>query len=427
MATHPKASLRPGLGGEPAVLELERPLAASLTPGPPFAAHFHSPAGVVLLREPAALGGFFAGSLSSLSVEEVLGHIVSGIRSGQLTLQHGPVQRTVTFRDGQPTFAISSVQHERIGSVVVQLGLVSPEQLHQALGKVTSTQRIGAVLTREGFVSEANLYSAMTYLVREVMLNLFEMQEGSFLFLEGRQPPGDQVKLHERTRDLVIEGLKRGEAVARLRRRFPDDLLVTTGAEAPPPGEEALFARAAQGATLGALRSFWEASLFSFLTWVEERMRDGALVIQLKTAVPAVPPVAPMPRRASGSFAAIPPPSVAPLSPEERFNSLLAQIHTAIRLAGANPDLLRGFLESPQPGLETAYEGVTLGPDGRLDVARIRRNVSVGGGEALSRAMTLEAIDAFVAYALFSARNVLPGEMSERLMRGYRDLQEGLS
>ncbi|MET0404002.1 MAG: DUF4388 domain-containing protein [Cystobacter sp.] len=426
MAARPKASFRPGQGGEPAVLELERPLAASLSPGQPLVAHFHSPEGVVLLREPASLGGFFAGSLSSLSVEEVLGHIVSGIRSGQLTLQHGPVQRTVTFRDGQPTFAISSVHHERIGSVVVQLGLVTPEQLHSALGKVTPALRIGAVLSREGYLSEANLYSAMTYLVREVMLNLFEMSEGSFLFLEGRQPPGDQVKLHERTRDLVLQGIKRGEAVARLRRRFPDDLMVTTGAEAPPPGEEALFAQAAAGTSLGALRSFWEGSLFSFLTWVEERMRDGALVVQLKASVPAVAPVTAVPRRASGTFMAIPPPAAPPMSPEERFNALLAQIHTAIRLAGANPDLLRGFLESPQPGLETAYEGVTLGPDGRLDVARIRQNVS-SGGEALTRAMTLEAVDAFVSYALFSARNVLPGEMSERLSRGYRDLQEGLS
>jgi hypothetical protein len=425
VAVRPKASLRLGLGGEPAVLELERPLAASLTPGQPLVAHFHSPEGLVLLREPTTLSGFFAGSLSSLSVEEVLSHVHSGIRSGQLILQHGPVQRTVTFRDGQPTFAVSSVHHERLGSVVVQLGLVTPEQLHQALGKVTPTQRIGAVLTREGFLSEANLYSAMTYLVREVMLNLFEMHEGSFLFLEGRLPAGDSVKVQERTRDLILQGLKRGEAVARLRRRFPEEQWVVAGSEAPPPGEEALFAQAAAGCALGVLRSFWEGSHFSFLTWVDERLRDGSLRVQPRSPVPAVAPVAHVPRRPSGSFVALPP-VVAPLSPEDRFNALLSQIHTAIRLAGANPDLLRGFLESPQPGLETAYEGVTLGPDGKLDVQRIRQNVS-SGGEALARAMTLEALDAFVSYALFSARNVLPGEMSERLYRGYRDLQEGLS
>jgi len=419
VATRPKATPRLGLGGEPGALELERPLAASLSPGRPLAAHFHAPEGMVLLREPSTFTGFFAGSLTSLSMDEVFSHVVSGIRSGQLIVQHGDVQRTVTFRDGQPIFAVSSVHHERLGAVVVQLGLISPEQLYQALAKVTPTQRIGAVLTREGFLSEANLYSAMTYLVREVVLNLFEMMEGSFLFLEGRPSESDAVKLQERTKDLVLQGIKRGETVARLRRRFPDEAPVQAGPEAPPPGEEALLARAASGTTLGVLRSFWEGSLFSYLTWVEERSRDGSLLLQQ-------PSSAPIPRRPSGSFVA-PPPPVAPLSPEERFNVLLVQIHTAIRLAGANPDLLRGFLESPHPGLETAYDGVTLGPDGRVDVERIRQNVSSGGGEALSRAMTLEALDAFVSYALFSARNVLPGEMSERLYRSYRDLQEGLS
>jgi len=419
VAIRPKATPRLGLGGEPGALELERPLAASLSPGRPLAAHFHAPEGMVLLREPSTFTGFFAGSLASLSMDEVVSHVVSGIRSGQLIVQHGDVQRTVTFRDGQPIFVVSSVHHERLGAVVVQLGLVTPEQLYQALARVTPTQRIGAVLTRDGFLSEAHLYSAMTYLVREVVLNLFEMVEGSFLFLEGRPAEGDAVKLQERTKDLVLHGIKRGEAVARLRRRFPDDTPVVAGPEAPPPGEETLLARAASGTTLGVLRSFWAGSLFSFLSWVEERSREGVLLVQQ-------PSGAPMPRRPSGTFV-VPPPSVAPLSPEERFNVLLAQIHTAIRLAGANPDLLRGFLESPQPGLETAYDGVTLGPDGRVDVERIRLNVSSSGGEALSRAMTLEALDAFVSYALFTARNVLPGEMSERLYRSYRDLQEGLS
>ncbi len=245
---------------------------------------------MVLLREPAALTGFFAGSLGSLSMEEVFDHVLSGIRSGQLVVQHGEVQRSVTFRDGQPVFAVSSVRHERLGAVVVQLGLITPEQLHRALAKVTPTQRIGAVLTREGFLSEANLYSAMTYLVREVVLNLFEMTEGSFLFLEGRPADADSVKLQERIKDLVLQGMKRGEVVSRLRRRFPDDTPVVAGPEAPPPGEEALFARAATDTTVGALRSACEGSLFAFLTWVEERSRDGCSCSTRSPTRPGGPP-----------------------------------------------------------------------------------------------------------------------------------------
>ena len=62
-------------------------------------------------------------------MEEVFAHILSGIRSGQLIVQHGPVRRTVTFRDGQVVFATSSERYERLGAVLVRLGLLTPEQL----------------------------------------------------------------------------------------------------------------------------------------------------------------------------------------------------------------------------------------------------------------------------------------------------------
>jgi len=240
--TRPKALPRM-LGGEAVGLELERPLAANVSPGRALAAHFHAPEGLVLLREAPGQTGFFAGSLSSLSMEEVFAHILSGLRSGQLFVQHGDVLRMLAFRDGQITFGTSSARHERLGSVVVQLGLLTAAQLQQALSKVSPTVRIGQVLTREGLVSDANLYSAMTYLVREVAMNLFEMREGSFLFLEGRPPEGDAVKLTERTKDIVLQGLKRGEAVAQLRRRFPDTTRLAPGTQdTPPPGEEELLA-----------------------------------------------------------------------------------------------------------------------------------------------------------------------------------------
>lgn len=410
MATRPRAT--PRISGEAAALELERPLVAGLSPREPLAAHFYSPEGLVLLREPlAGAGGFFAGSLSSLSVEDVFAHVLSGMRTGQLIVQQGALRRTLFFREAQAIFATSTERHERLGQVVVRLGLITPEQLTRALTQVTPTCRIGQVLTRAGFVSEANLYSAMTYLVREVLLGMFEMAEGSFLFLEGRLPEaGDVVRLPERTRELVLQGLKRAVAVARLRQRFPEDMRVVTGEEPPPPGEEALFARAAQGATLKELRSLYEGSVYGLLTWVEERVRDGALVIQAPGA-DVLPPLL------GGSRVA----DVA-----EAYNAFFAQLYRALCEADENPNLLQGFLESPPEGLNGALQGVALRPDGRVDLARLRRNVA-SESEELAQDRLVEALDALAAYALFSARNVLPLDVTEQLTRSYLKLQEGLS
>ncbi len=411
MAHRPKAT--PKVGGESASLELERPLAAGLSSGRPLAAHFHAPEGMVLLREPPGLTGFFAGSLGALSMEDVFAHVLSGVRSGNLVVQHGTLRRSVAFRDGAAIFATSTERYERLGAVLVRLGMLSPAQLQRALTLVTPQQRIGQVLTREGLVSEANLYSAMTLLVREVVLNLFEMGEGSFLFLEGRAPQGDAVKLPERMRDLVLQGIKRGETVSRLQRRYPGELRLGLGPDAPSADVEPLLAKVGSGITVRELRPAHDGSVFGFLSWLDEQVRSNALVLQPEEA-PA--PAAPA-GEALGSEL---------LSAEERYNMLLSLVARALKDSGQDAGMLRGFLDAPPPGLEGAYEGVTLGEDGRVDVARIRQNVSAGG-EALARALTQEALDAFVSYALFSARNVLPPEVAERLARTYLSLQEGLS
>ena len=90
MASRPRAT--PRLGGEVAALELELPLAAALRAARPFAAHFYAPEGLVLLQEELAPGGYFAGSLPALSLADVFGHVLSGIRSGVLVVRRGALR-----------------------------------------------------------------------------------------------------------------------------------------------------------------------------------------------------------------------------------------------------------------------------------------------------------------------------------------------
>ncbi|QSQ14413.1 DUF4388 domain-containing protein [Myxococcus landrumensis] len=411
MAQKPKAT--PRVGGEATSLELEKSLAAGLSSSRPLSAWFHGPEGMVLLHEPSGFAGFLAGTLGTLSVEEVFAHVLTGIRSGLLAVQSGAVRRTVSFRDGQVVFATSTERSERLGAVLTRLGLVTQVQLTQALSRVTPSRRIGQVLTSEGLVSEAHLYGAMTYVVREVVLSLFELTEGSFLFVEGPAPMADVVKLPERTRDLVLTGIKRSEELSRLRRRYPEDLRAEPGPAGPRPGEERFFQRMGTGATLSDLRTVREGGQHAFFSWLDECVRGGHLLVR-----PMNPPAAPMPAVEGMAWEL--------LSAEERYNLLLSLIHRSLRDAGKDVDLLRGFLDAPPAGLEDAFAGVVPGADGRVDVTRLRANLSTGG-EAVARAMTLEAMDALVSYALFSARNVLPPDVAERLSNTYRTLQGGLA
>ena len=92
MSSKPKATPRVG---EQALLELELPLTSGLSPSRPLSAWFHGPEGMVLLQEPSGFAGFMAGTLGTLSMEEVFAHVLTGIRSGLLAVQAGGGQPCV--------------------------------------------------------------------------------------------------------------------------------------------------------------------------------------------------------------------------------------------------------------------------------------------------------------------------------------------
>jgi hypothetical protein len=116
--------------------------------------------------------------------------------------------------------------------------------------------------------------------------------------------------------------------------------------------------------------------------------------------------------------------SQAPKGPVDLYAELVQTICQALMQAGHPLTPLRGFFESPGEGLEAAFAGVTLSDEGELDVDRVLANVA-SGDEALSRAMAYEALDAFAAYALFSAKNALPAELAELLQEEFARVSEG--
>jgi hypothetical protein len=73
------------------------------------------------------------------------------------------------------------------------------------------------------------------------------------------------------------------------------------------------------------------------------------------------------------------------------------------------------------------FEGVRLGDDGEIDVAAVLVNVNASGTYqgAAARARSLEALEEFLAFALFEAKNRLPKPEADRLLRQVGRMQVG--
>jgi hypothetical protein len=324
---------------------------------------------------------WFAGSLASLTVAEVVQFVFSSLKTGVLLLAFGgedarpdePARlrrKSIYFKDGQVVFASSSEPRDRLGPVLEEAAIVEPADLERCSRLVRSGRPLGQVLVDEGILTSAQLYEAITVQVKRIFLDAFVEVGGEFAFLEGPLDDQSLVKLPERTRDLILQGMKRIE-------------------ESEQRRAEAEAAAAARP--------------------------EVVIEVEVPALTPA--PGADFPGRIPRSS-----------GPFETYRRIFKRVHAA--LAAVEPDAtdrLNGWFDRLPEKRRAIFEGVRMGEDGEIDVAAVLANVSGSGAYqgAAARARSLEALEELLAFALFEAKNRLPKPDAERLLRDVGKMQVG--
>jgi len=344
--------------------------------------------GVCALLVPARADrpdAWFAGALAALTFPEVVQFVFSSLKSGVLLLsfsdgdappsdQPADLRRkSLHFRDGQVVFASSSDAKDRLGPVLAAAGFVPEAELERCSRLVKSGRPLGQVLVDEGVITAGELYEAITLQVKEIFLSCFLESAGEFAFIEGSHDEQNQVKLPERTRDLILQGMKRLEE-AELRRAEAE-----AGAVPPDPGI--------------------------------------VIEVEASTATPQPDPgVKPRERipRAAGPF--------------ETYRRIFKHVHGA--LAAIEPDAaarLNTWFDRLPEKRRAIFANVRLADDGEIDVEAILMNVTASGAYqgAAARARSLEALEELLAFVLFETKNRLPKPEADRLLRAVGKMQVG--
>ncbi len=443
-----RAKLSIGFDGEVGVAPREAE-ALGLVPGDPV--DVVAAKGAFLLVSPAREGrsaqSYFAGSLSALTVPEVVQFVFTTLKSGVLLLSFGSEgeravargaaapeklrRRTIYFRDGQVVFASSSDACDRLGPVLWRTGLCRWEDLERCGRLVKSGRPLGQVMVDEGVLTPAQLYAGVTSQVKEILLGAFLEQQGEFAFLEGPHDESNAVKLPERTRDLLLEGMRRLDEAERLLAEAGGREAVLARAVDLPSGlgeHAARLMRAADGK-----RTFAELAVESGLGLLEA-LRQASPLLQAGALVPAV--FAPRPAAAVVAPATTPPPGTLPAAgvpskaggPFETYRRIYRRVFAALR--DAEPDAqarLNGYFDRLNEKVRPIFEGVRFEGDGEVDVAQVLGNVTATGTYkgAAAKARSLEALEDLLAFALFEVKNRLPREQAEVVLREVGRMQVG--
>lgn len=127
--------------------------------------------------------------------------------TGVLHIHHPPIEKDLYFQEGRPVFARSNDDDERLGEVLLQQGKISYRQLEDSAQKIVPGVRLGTILVQDGYLKASDLYHGVIDQVQEIIYNVFEWEEGEYLFTVGELPSKEVITLSLSTPDVILTGI----------------------------------------------------------------------------------------------------------------------------------------------------------------------------------------------------------------------------
>lgn len=162
------------------------------------------------------------GSLSELSLCEILAALCEGGETGILRLNDGDSGKAVYLREGKVVFASSEDPDDRLGELLLTRGLLTQGQLEQASQRVGPGKRLGTILVELGFLPAQDLPRWVLEQVKEIIFALFSWTDGTFHFEPGPLPSREVITLRLSTAEIFLTGLRRVQKWSVLRKGTGD-------------------------------------------------------------------------------------------------------------------------------------------------------------------------------------------------------------
>jgi hypothetical protein len=145
----------------------------------------------------------------SFPIADILHLLHASSKSGFLFFESDQHAKSVYIHRGEVVFATSNQTFDRLGECLMRSGVVTPDQLGDALRAYQPPGQFGRVMIERGLLSPRELWDGVKLQVEEIVRSLFGYGSGSLSFWEGEIRPDNTVRLSLPTRRLIAEGLKR--------------------------------------------------------------------------------------------------------------------------------------------------------------------------------------------------------------------------
>lgn len=157
------------------------------------------------------------GRLEETPFAQLLHDLYTLKSTGLLQVERGNLKKVIYIKDGYPIFARSNVVKECLGQMLVDQGLISAEQCRQSLELAKQSGRLqGTVLIEMGFLSPHQLHEELRRQVLEKLLEVFSWSEGGYQFIQGKDFRKGITGIDLSPAELIHQGIRRHYSADRL-------------------------------------------------------------------------------------------------------------------------------------------------------------------------------------------------------------------
>lgn len=325
---------------------------------------------------------------------------------GELVVLEERRHRSIYFDGGLVVGAQTNVPEERLGETLFRFGVVTREQLDEAIRKAAqSGKRFGEAAIELEFVSAEELFPMMARQVEEVFYAVIHVSDGVFYFFDTFEEKVLARRHNLNAGGLLMEGARRMDELAYFREKIPSESYIPVPKDTgrKPPDELVNVLAECDGK-----RSIAQIG-----------RRLGLLEFDVTRAVFQL---------VSGGFVGVAAPR--PQGPEdivEGFNPALAAIHAECDRAGKGAELREGLARFATGGgvYDPLFQSAGPLPEGTFRAERVGRNLAALAGEDPD-AWLMQLLHDYVGFALFQAGSLLPRNVEKELAQSVAEMLKPL-
>ncbi len=163
----------------------------------------------------------YRGELAQANLAEIL-HRISLFRvPGVAEASRAGTVKRLYLKDGHVVHASSSDRSDWLGFFLRRTGRLTPQGFSASmLERDRGGRRLGAVLIELGLLSPAEVYQAIRDQVQAIAWSLFSWEDGMVTFRPGEAREEEQVQIRLPLRRVIVEGVKRSPDAKRLAPRL---------------------------------------------------------------------------------------------------------------------------------------------------------------------------------------------------------------